>query len=814
MARSGALILTAPTGSGKSTQTPQFLLGRRGDFPGRVLVLEPRRLAARSLAVRVACETKTRLGEAVGYQVRFDSRCGQDTPVVFQTYGVFLQRMLEDPLLEGVGTVVLDEFHERTLESDLALAWLKALRQERRRDLRLVVMSATLDAAQLSRYLPGAQHVDVPGRLFPVDIRHLPAQGREALPQHALRALRLLRGEGFDGAALIFMPGMREILRAVRALGPLCREHGLVLQTLHGAMELSEQQKVLDPDQGSARVIVSTNVAETSVTIPGVTMVVDSGLHRIAAYSPARGINTLYLARISRGNAAQRAGRAGRTAAGRCIRLWSQAEEASMPAALPPEVLRLELSPLLLRTAALPGRLDWLTSPPEPARQAAQGALRALGAVSAEGRITARGRALLRYPVGPRLGAVLLGAQELGSAVHSLACAMVAVLESSVSRRQDRAMDLEDLAAGLQGGGAEDLPWEAGEIFKQLQRLGEARGPKAPGASSAGALAGVWLEAYADRLAARQGEGLVYQLVDGRKVFLPFEKGRRPLPARGELTAPLGTTGPCPSPPQLILALEIQETAGAGQARQTSVPVYLPCAPDTVRGLFPKECAWRTDLDFDESQRKVLKREKLVFRGLAISSRPAAAGPADRKAMAAVWAEKFACGKLPHPGRDDKVEQLLVRIQLARKLYSGLPFPAMDEDDWRLIYEESCAGKNSWPEMERVSLEAHISRYLGPALMGFLEQTFPVSKKLASGRTGKLTYSEQQPPELAARLEDLLGLKGTMSLCEGRLPVLFDILSPGFRTVQKTQDLGSFWKNAYPAVKKELQRKYPRHPWP
>jgi ATP-dependent helicase HrpB len=784
--------LTAPAGSGKSTQVPQFLIADGARFPGRTLILEPRRLAARSLAGRVAAETRTGLGDRVGYQVRFDSRCGKGTAAVFQTYGVFLQRMLEDPDLAGVGTVILDEFHERTLECDLALAWLKTLRRQRRRDLRLAVMSATLDAAQLCRYLPDAVHVDVPGRLFPVEVGHLPAEPREGLPQQALRALRLLLREGLDGSVLVFMPGMREILRTVGALAPLCREQGLQLQTLHGSMELSEQQKVLDPDQGSARVIVSTNVAETSVTIPGVAAVIDSGLHRIAAYSPARDINTLYLARISRGNAAQRAGRAGRTAAGRCLRLWSQAEEGSMPEAVPPEILRLELSALLLRTASLPGQLDWLTAPPQGARQAAQDTLLALGAVSAQGRITERGRSLLRYPVCPRLAAVLVGARGLGTEAHSCACAMAAVLESSVSRRQ--AQDLAVLAEALRRGGDEDLPWEAGEIFKQLQRLGEAQPPGPKAGPAAQDLAAVWLAAYADRLAARQGESQVYKLVDGRKALLAAEKGRRLAP--------------------LILALEIEETAGAGQARQTSLPVYLPCEPETVRELFGKECVWRTDLDWDSAQRKVLKKEKLIFRGLAIASRQAAAGPADLKAMAAVWAEKFACGELKHPGRDEKVEQLLVRVQLARKLYPELSFPEMGADDWRLIYGEASAGKNSWAEMERISLETQIARYLGPALSGFLDKTFPVRKKLPSGRTGRLTYSEQQPPELAARLEDLLGMNGTLSLCEGRLPVIFDILSPGFRTVQKTQDLGSFWKNAYPSVKKELQRRYPRHPWP
>ncbi|MDD5630208.1 MAG: helicase-related protein, partial [Elusimicrobia bacterium] len=527
----------------------------------------------------MAAETRTPLGGLVGYQVRFESRCGRDTAAVFQTYGVFLQRILEDPFLPGVGTVLLDEFHERTLESDLALAWLKALRAGRRPDLRLAVMSATIDADALAAYLPGAARVDVPGRLFPVKTWHLPAEPREDLPRNALRALReLLRG-GLPGSVLVFMPGMREILRTASALGPLCRERGLLLQTLHGSMPLAEQQEVLDADPGSGRVIVSTNVAETSLTIPGVNAVIDSGLHRMAGFSPARGINTLYLSRISRSSAAQRAGRAGRTGPGACVRLWSAAEEASMPASIPPEMTRLELGALLLRAAALPGALDWLTPPPEPARQGAERLLKDLGAVDARG-ITARGRELLRYPVSPRLASVLLRSRALGSEAMSRAAAMAAVLESPLARRRGQARDLGELAEDLRRGRGEELPWEAGEIFRQLERLSGAAEP-----GEAGGEAGVWLEAYADRLAARAGESQSYRLADGRKVLLPMERGSQP--------------------PPLILALEVEETAGAGQSRQVSAPVFLPVDVESVRQAFPKDCAARTGLDFDEEQRRV-----------------------------------------------------------------------------------------------------------------------------------------------------------------------------------------------------------------
>ena len=780
----GALVLTAPTGSGKSTRTPAFLMGR---VKGRILVLEPRRIAARSLAARVAAEDGTALGATVGYQVRFESRCRADTRVVFQTYGVFIAQMLRDPSLSGVGAVLLDEFHERTLECDLALAWLKALKAGRRSDLLLVVMSATLDAGPLADYLPGAARVDVPGRLFPVDVRHQGSDARGA-EEGALKAVQALAREGLDGSVLVFMPGMREIRRALDALGPLCRAQGLALQSLHGSMELSEQQEVLSPAASTRRVIVATNVAETGLTVPGVTAVVDSGLHRVAAYDAARDLNTLTLARVSLANAAQRAGRAGRTAPGRCVRLWSRTDEMSMPDSLKPEVRRLELSALRLQTAALPEPVTWLTPPQEAAWSAAGHCLEAVGAVDGAGRVTARGRALIRYPAPPRLASVLEAARALGALDYERACAMAAVFEGASERRPGRTADLAELAEGLLIGSREELPWETNEAFRQLMRLEKPDG----GAGPAGALEKIWLEAFVGRLAAREGSGAFYRLADGRGVTLADEK----------------------SPPTLLLALDVRERVGGGQARQVSVNLYLRVTLETVQDAFPGECAWAKAAEFDDKAGRVVKEERLLFRGLVLARREAPRAKGDRKEAAALWAEKYALGELTHPGFDEKAAQLVVRIALARGLYPDMGFPAMDPDDWKLVYGELCSGKNTLKDIERAALEPHIRSYLGPALEGFLERTLPVGRRLPSGKTGRLTYFAGRPPELAARLGDFLKMTGTLALCEGRLSVLFDILAPNYRTVQKTPDLGSFWKNTYPEVKKELKRRYPKHPWP
>ena len=789
--RAGSLILTAPTGGGKSTQTPQYLLGK---FPGKILVLEPRRLAARSLAGRVAAETKTALGSTVGYQVRFDSRCGPRTEIVFQTYGVFIAQMLKDPELKGVGAVLLDEFHERSLECDLALAWLKALRKARRPDLKIAVMSATLEAAALARYLPEAARVEAPGRMFPVSVRHHPLGARDGPAEGALAALRDLAREGLDGSVLIFMPGLREIRRAVTVLTAYCREQGLELHALHGSMDLAEQQGVLD-ESPRRRVIVATNVAETGLTIPQVTAVIDSGLHRVAAYDAARGINTLYLSRISRSNAAQRAGRAGRTSPGRCVRLWSTADETGMAEGLLPEILRLELSSLRLQAASLPEPVDWVTAPPESAWAGAQRCLTSLKAVDAAGRVTPRGRALLRYPAAPRVAAVLEAARGLGPDAYELACAMAAVFETASDLRPGRAADLSALASDLLAGSREEVSREASEVFRQLKRLNKDEGGAAPGTApgaAADALALAWLEAFSDRLAAREGEGLFYRLGDGRGALLAAVKDA----------------------PPLILALDIRERAGGGQARQVGINLFLSVEPEAVERAFPGECAWTPASEFDERKSRVVKEERLMFRGLALSRREAAARKDDRKVAADLWAEKFASGELEHPGYDERARQLVVRIALARRFYPDMGYPEMSADDWRLIYGEVCAGRNSLKDIERVNLLPHIEGYLGRALADFLERAFPAAKRLPSGKTGRFTYHAAHPAELAARLGDFVKMTGVLSLCEGRLPVTFDILAPNHRTVQKTKDLGSFWANTYPTVKKELQRRYPRHPWP
>ncbi len=786
--RAGELILAAPTGAGKSTQLPQFI---RTHAPGRVLVLEPRRLSARSLAARVASETGTSLGEEVGYQVRFDARFGPKTKILFQTYGLFVQRLLREPSLPGVDAVLFDEFHERSLDADLALAWLKALRR-RRPELKLVVMSATLDGGELERFLPGAARLDVPGRLFPVAVRHAPLGPREGLDQGALRALDSLAREGLDGSVLVFMPGLREIRRALETLGPFCRAQGLELRGLHGSMSLEEQQSALEPSS-ARRVIVATNVAETGLTVPQVTAVIDGGRHRVAGYDAARGVNTLELARISRANAVQRAGRAGRVAPGRCVRLWSLADEAGMAANLAPEISRLELSALFLQGACLPAPVEWPAPPPPAAWASARTALLSLDAIDAEGRATARGRALARYAAPPRVAAVLEAARALGPDAYERACAMAAAFESVGDRRTEAPADLNDRAEELLRGGRGENSRETLEIFRQFQRLENGQGHEAPPiAVSADDLPRIWLEAFSDRLAAREGEGGFYRLGDGRGATL---------------------TG-VSDPPPLLLALSARERTDPGGARRAAVELYLAYSVEQVARMFPGQCAWASAAGFDARKERVVREERLMFRGLAIARREVHFDAGDRRAAADIWADKFARGELRHPGLDEAVAQFVTRVRLAREFYPDLGYPELNEDDWRLIYGEAFHGRNTLKDVERAALLPQVESYLGVALKAHLDHVLPARRALPSGRTGRFLYFSPARAELSARLGDFAGMSGTLNLCEGRLPVAFDILAPNRRTVQKTGDLGSFWRNAYPAIKKELQRRYPKHPWP
>jgi len=838
VARSGALVLAAPPGTGKSTQVPRFLLDR----PGKILVLQPRRIAARNLALRVAEELGEPVGRTVGYQVRFEGKAGAETRILYQTYGVFFQQLLSDPLLEGIGTVLLDEFHERTLEADATLAWCKRLRATARPDLGLIVMSATLELEGLQAYLapspgtapaPGvaAETIVAEAVTYPVEIIHQPPVAQEFLALQAARALKRLLAQGLSGSVLIFMPGQGEIRRTLEALDPICRPQGIGLFELHGSMEMDAQQRALRAPLSGTCVIVATNVAETSLTIPGVTAVIDSGQARIAAYSPQRDLNTLYLGSISLQNARQRAGRAGRTAPGVCVRLWSADRERGMAPALDPEVLRVEPTSMVLSLHALTDRfgrirrdapppedrlIPWLTPPAPALWERAEVQLERIGALSPRGgqasapapsassgsRITDLGLALSRFPAHPVLARVLLDARKAG--VGPQAAAMAAILESQSRRAKGASPDL--FALGQDLANDEDARYfdrETREAYKQLLRLLE-KAPSAPApsvpalppepASFRAAATRCWIVPFQDRIAARVEKGNSFALADGR---------------RGTVEA-----GALPAGIAVILALELHETGGANQSRQVGIPMLLPCEPDWIDAAFPGECRWSKVGGWDAAKGRVVQEEQFLFRGLILDRRPLREGAHDAGESARLLVEKLVAGEIVLPGMDDDAKQMILRIKLAAAHFPEYGLPKLDEDDWRLIYGEMCEGKSTVRELEGASVTRALREYLGESLAAFVDKAVPTGLKLPNGRMGRITYSENGPPELSARLGDFLGMEGKTAILDGKVEVVYDILAPNYRTVQKTADLSGFWKNTYPEVKKELKRRYPKHPWP
>ncbi len=815
----GALILSAPPGTGKSTQVPQWLL-REGEGAGQVIVLQPRRIAARALAARVADEQGSVLGQTIGYQVRFESASGPNTRVLFMTYGMFRQRLARDPSLKGVHSVVLDEFHERAWEADLCLLWCRHLRTGARPDLRLVVMSATLDGEGLAAYLPDARTVTVEGRAYPVTIEHQPPRLNELLPQQVLRALKLLQNVQ-SGSTLIFLPGAGEIKWCGDAIAAWCREQGLLLRELHGSMPLNAQQESLRAAEGGRAVVLTTNVAETSLTVPGVTAVIDAGLHRVASYDAERDLNTLYLRPIALANAVQRAGRAGRTAPGTCVRLWDAMRESVMAPRLEPEIRRVELSEAALAWHALffdafrgdatkASLLQWPTPPEDQQWMRAIAKLTRIAALR-EHKITPLGRNLMNWPASPDLARVLHDASGGDSSLKRQVAAMAACL--SAGKRSGGATGLsgkniadlftlgEDLAAEPKTADREML----GAFRQFLGLMDKAKhqtelvvlpSPSSSSNSKSGDseisvrehATKLFLPVYADRLAARLEGGNSFQLEDGRKAVA---------------TAPAAV--------QVLIALEIHESGGKDRAKQTTLPLFLPVESAWVNELFPDECSWVLAEEFDEKKGQLRREERLMFRGLVLARREKALS---RGADASeTLLAKLRAGEIALP-IDEEAQQWIYRIKLAHRVCPESGMPELGEDDWELIWHEAVDGKKSLKQLEDVNVSSLLKEYLGYSHVAFLEKEAPTSAKLPGPKRGKITYFEKSPPEIAARLGDFVGLQGRFKVLMGRQDVTYDILAPNYRTVQKTSDLTAFWKGSYAEIRKELKRRYPKHPWP
>jgi ATP-dependent helicase HrpB len=781
----------------------------------QVVVLEPRRIAARAAAEYVAAARGGGVGGEIGYRVRFEARGGAATRLWFVTEGVLGRQLARDPFLEDVGLLVLDEFHERHLPGDVALAIARELQESVRGDLKLVVMSATLDTAALAAYLPGAAVLTSEGRAHPVAITHAASRDERWLAPRVAAALADLLRHGDDGGdVLVFLPGAAEIRRCGEALEPLARAHGFDVLPLHGELPLDAQRRVLQRG-ARRRVVLSTNVAETSLTVEGVTAVIDSGLARVAEYDARRGLNTLRLAPISRAAAEQRAGRAGRTAPGRCVRLWTAAEHADRLARETPEIRRLELSGTALELRAWGAHdlaaFGWLDAPRPGAVAQADALLQALGGLDAAGAITSLGRELLSIAAPPRIARLLIearhhGAGAAGARLAALAAERDVLLEgrafgdTAAAPWPDGPSDLllraelyESAAReGFSDGVCRRLGLDRGAL-RAVERAAKAFGPAAtsekaaPAAGDATDLQAI-LAAFPDRVCRRRAPGSPRALMVGG--------GGVVLDPRSVVRAA-----------ELFVAVDLDRGAGA-DAR-----VRLASAIERrwLEERYPDAISRDDTIELDAAQGRVVRRLRARYRDLVLDERLDV--DVDRRAAGAVLAAAARRDPAAAVSLDDDTRQLLERLRFLARAMPEIDWPPIDALLGDAV-EALCDGKRSFAELRRADLGAVLIGLLSNAQRQALEREAPARLTLPAGRSTAIVYAPDKPPAAAARIQEVFGLAATPRLAGGRVALVLELLAPSQRPVQITDDLASFWRSGYADVRKQLRGRYPKHYWP
>lgn len=745
------LVIEAPPGAGKTTRIPPAVLGLVSD---EVIVLEPRRIAARMAARRVAWEMNEEVGGAVGYQVRFEEKVGPRTRLRFVTEGILTRRLLTDPILKGVDAVILDEFHERHLESDLALALLKRL-QRTRAELRIVVMSATLATAPIAEFLGNCPTLRSAGRLFSLSIRHLPYS---ADPLHAQmrKAVELLNSEQHSGNILAFLPGAAEIRRTMRECATIAQQNGLLVLPLHGDLSPEEQDRAVLPAE-ERKLILATNVAESSVTVEGVTAVIDGGLARFATYSPWTGLPTLQIGRISKASSIQRAGRAGRTGPGQVLRLYPEEDYWLRPEHDIPEIARADLSQLVLILRAMkiahPNDLDWLDAPPMKAVQSAESLLDRLG--------TDHGieQRLARFPMPPRLSRVLVEALDRGVGVTG--CQAAAML--SLGARSERT----DLLAAM------DLPQDRRSQQHADQLLRMTRPPKQHRHDDEALLISL-LTGFPDRVARRRSGNQV-QLSTGISAEVAGD----------------------PPPYEFMVAIDAEDRP------EHSLPLIRMTAriePEWLLDLFPDHMNEQSNVVWNRVAERVEKVSALFYDKLLIEE-------SRGRALGAEAADLLA-QKAIEVGIDRFVDKTILEQFLAR-----LAFAQFDLPDIPQMFRDLCLGLQSFDEMRMAS------RNFMPLLEQKLDHKrlaaiAPLSIRLANGREVKIHYHQDRPPWISSRLQDFFGMQDTPRIGPDKTPLVIHLLAPNHRAVQTTTDLAGFWLRLYPEVRRELMRRYPKHAWP
>ena len=811
--RTPSLVLVAEPGAGKTTRLPPALLQAEFARGSQILVLEPRRIAARMAAARVAEELGEAVGERVGFSVRFERAAGPRTRLFFLTEALLTRRLLEDPQLRGVSCVVLDEFHERSLHTDLALLMLKRLQETARPDLRIVVMSATLDADRVAGFLK-APVVSVEGRAFPVEIEHAALVDSEKLERQVATAVRKLLVRKVSGDILVFLPGALEIRRAAEACEPLASTFDIEIAALHGDLPAHEQARVVR--QGARRkVVLSTNVAETSVTLEGVVAVVDTGLARMAGHSPWSGLPTLNTQKISQASAVQRAGRAGRTRPGTCVRLYTAADFQGRARFDLPELARSDLAATELCLRVLLGRAprdaDFFEPPPGPARASALGLLRRLSALDSADQVTELGRRLLDLPLHPRVGRLFLALVEAGHGERG------AVLAALLSERDPRRSSRTSFRAGAP---AQNDEVADSDLLARLDAF-EALG----GDHRAETVRRFDLDPGVVRGVARLSSQLLrsakaglripsedFELSARKATLLAFSDrvARRRGPRSAEVVLAAGGAATL-SPASVVKEAELMVLLEADERRgQRSVRAASAIEPEWLLEWFPERVRSETRVTFDPESERVSSREALLYDELVLdeSQKAACAGPE----AARMLAEAALARGNKAPWDTDAVEQWQRRLRFAAQRDSAIkPLTDAALFDALMAYAE---GKSSFAELSSPPFEQVLPMLLDPEGSVRVERLAPATIALPSGRRLKVRYELDRPPWVASRLQDFFGMLDGPRLLDGTVPLVLHLLAPNQRPVQVTTDLKGFWERHYPGLRRELMRRYPRHAWP
>ncbi|MBQ7251757.1 MAG: ATP-dependent helicase HrpB [Kiritimatiellae bacterium] len=826
--RSPRLAVVAPTGAGKSTEVPQFLLDS-GLVDGEIVVLEPRRLAARMLCRRVASERGGAPGGEVGYRVRFESAVSRRTRLVFETEGILLRRLLADRTLSGVGAIVLDEFHERHLYGDLTLSEALRIQRSTRPDLKILAMSATLDLAALRPAFEPFEVVESEGRTFPVAAVHLdrpPDPVRDPPWELAADAYaRSVREHGAaeTGDALVFMPGAYEISRTLSALRERPEAKGALLLPLHGELDTASQDAAVSPAaDGQRKIVVATNVAETSLTIPGIRTVIDSGLARVARFDPFRGINTLHVEKISHASAEQRAGRAGRTAPGWAFRLWTKADHAGRAGHELPEILRVDAAEIVLLLRALGvedlAAYPWITPPKEKSLAEAEALLVALGALDRSLAVTPLGQEMLSFPVHPRHARMLLEARRR-HCVRPVAVA-VALAQSRpiwVRGAEKAARERREDVLG-EGGGSDILVALRALTYAERNRFDPGRCGKI-GVNGAAARAVGPLAAKLVRAAlAGQGEEAAGEDADIAKCvlsgFSDFVARRadagtfRCLLVRGRKGELVHDSAAKDA--ELLVASEIREIGRTGGETEVRISEATAIDGAWLREMYPDDFGEARVVRWDRETKKVRVAVEMRFRDLALASKEAAP---TREEAAEGLAQAVERGDVVLKGWNRAVEQWIERSNLLAAACPEWGIPRYDAEAKALVLRAVCEGAAGAKDVREKEVLPAVKAYLSPAQRGLVEKMLPERVALANGRSAKVQYGGGGDPFIALRIQELYGVKELPKLAGGRVPLVVHILAPNFRPVQITRDLANFWAEQYPKVKKELARKYPKHKW-